>query len=358
LLLPDGVVGAPSLSFSSDAAMGFMTAAANNMYFVDGGAFLFQIHAGGVRTVNGSAAAPSYSFTGEQDSGHYWIGANNIGMSVGGALVMDWENTNVAGAGADLVTISSTLAIMDGGPDIVDGLLIDLTNAVHTGGNVYGIRFDDITGAALANEFALEFEQGWDAAMRMSDNLAEYITFTGAYGAFALQSGTEAFLAFPTGDWAAHGGTATQGFAANAVYVMRGYVERRITISRVAFELVVGGAAGAECGVGIYTSGGTLVGAADGISCLVADQGLIDTDIDNFTIGPGFYLFAVTSDDANVTMRAVSTTGATGVHTIMNATSVQAGTATNASANGEFPATTGVVNASTPNAVLMKWQGS
>lgn len=111
---------------------------------------------------NGTAAAPSYSFTNDTDVGPYLIGAGNIGMSVGGALVMDWEDTNAAGAGADLVTISSTLGIMNGA-DTVRGLFVDLVNANHTGaGNtVYGIDVDGITADANADEYAIHTGAGW-----------------------------------------------------------------------------------------------------------------------------------------------------------------------------------------------------
>jgi hypothetical protein len=121
----------------------------------------------------GSAAAPVITLGGDGDSGIYSIGANNFGMSVGAGLVMDWEDTNAAGAGADLVTISSTLGIMDDNADTFRGLFIDLTNANHTAAVtspiVYGLDIDGITGDAQAVEYAINIGAGWDRDIVFED---------------------------------------------------------------------------------------------------------------------------------------------------------------------------------------------
>lgn len=115
---------------------------------------------------NGTAALPSFSFTNDADVGLYRAGANNIGLSVGGVLVMDWEDTNAAGAGADLVTISSTLGIMDG-TDTVRGLFIDLVNAAHTGAAtvVVGMDIDGIVEDVSTLEYGVRVGSGWDFSL-------------------------------------------------------------------------------------------------------------------------------------------------------------------------------------------------
>lgn len=109
---------------------------------------------------DGTAALPAVSI-GELDDGFFAIGVNNLGVSLNAAVVMDWENTNLAGAGANLTTISAALGIMDGS-DTVNSLSIELTNANHTGtGNtVAGINIGAITGDADATEIMINAPVG------------------------------------------------------------------------------------------------------------------------------------------------------------------------------------------------------
>jgi hypothetical protein len=107
----------------------------------------------------GTAAAPTLAF--EADSGLYLVAADNIGMSVGGALVMDWENTNAAGASANLVTISGTLGAMDGSEDTVRGLYINPTSAGHSAGNYDALSIGNVTGTSAA-EVAITVGTGYD----------------------------------------------------------------------------------------------------------------------------------------------------------------------------------------------------
>jgi hypothetical protein len=126
---------------------------------------------------NGSAAVPAFLLN-DADTGFYLPAANNLGISVGGALVMDLEDTNAAGASADLATISSTLGIMNG-TDTVRGLFVDLTNADHAGaGNlVYGIAVDGILGDAQASEYGIYIGDDWDASIYLAESGAA-IQFT------------------------------------------------------------------------------------------------------------------------------------------------------------------------------------
>lgn len=180
LLLPDGAVGAPSMSFTSDPNTGMYNFGAEQIGFAANGAIAMRVTNAlvqmynPVRAANGTASAPAYTWSTETDVGLYRIGADNIGMALGGALVMDWEDTNAAGAGADLVTISSTLGIMDGS-DTVDGLKIALTNANHTGtGNaVNAFEVSAITGDAQATEIAAKLGAGFDIGIDVANSIVQ-----------------------------------------------------------------------------------------------------------------------------------------------------------------------------------------
>lgn len=123
------------------------------------------IPTGQLETGDGTAAAPAQTFLADDDSGKYRIGANNIGMSIGGALVMDWEDTNAAGAGADLVTVSSITGVMDG-TDVFRGIFVDLTSAAHTGGansnTLVAIDIDGIAANANTREAGVRIGAGFD----------------------------------------------------------------------------------------------------------------------------------------------------------------------------------------------------
>ena len=118
----------------------------------------------------GTAAAPAITFR-ELDDGFYSIGTNNLGLAMNGALVMDWEDTNLAGAGANLTTLRSTLGIMDGSDSVV-GFLIGLTNANHTGaGNTLAaLQINGITADVDATEYGIIIGAGWDFAIHLADN--------------------------------------------------------------------------------------------------------------------------------------------------------------------------------------------
>jgi hypothetical protein len=89
-------------------------------------------------------------------------------MSMGGALVMDWAATNAAGAGADLVTISSKTGIMDGS-DIFRAFVIDVESDDHIGGansnTLIGLDIDGIAGDADAAEYGIQIGSGFDFAV-------------------------------------------------------------------------------------------------------------------------------------------------------------------------------------------------
>lgn len=80
-----------------------------------------------------------------------------------------FDNVPAAGASGTMALFAGTLTAMDAaGGDIVRGLYLDLTNANHTGGALYGTHLELDTGDAQAYESALSLSGAWDT----------HITFT------------------------------------------------------------------------------------------------------------------------------------------------------------------------------------
>ena len=128
---------------------------------------------GQFRISDGTANNPSIVYTSEDDgtgTGYFLVGAANPGVSVNGVLVFDLEDTNVAGAGANLATISAALGIFDGS-DTFNGLSIELTNANHTGSSnvVNAVNIASITGDADASESAIFIGTGFDQAIAFTE---------------------------------------------------------------------------------------------------------------------------------------------------------------------------------------------
>jgi len=76
-----------------------------------------------------------------------------------------------AGASGNLFSTVATLNAMDGAGDTVRGWFLDLTNADHTGGSLYGIDIDSITGDAQATEYAINIGSGWDNGIYSASNI-------------------------------------------------------------------------------------------------------------------------------------------------------------------------------------------
>lgn len=107
LLTGDGLVGAPSHTFTSDTDTGLYRIGANNLGITAGGTKIVDITTSGTAITgtlsatttvtagtllvsgNGAVGAPAHTFTNDLDSGLYWIGANNIGFAAGGNKVLD-----------------------------------------------------------------------------------------------------------------------------------------------------------------------------------------------------------------------------------------------------------------------------
>jgi hypothetical protein len=89
LLLDDGAVGSPALSFSTDTNTGFYRTGADAMAFTANGANVLGVDTTGITTVVGSVGTPSISFLSDRDTGFYTTAANTIGIAANGTLVTE-----------------------------------------------------------------------------------------------------------------------------------------------------------------------------------------------------------------------------------------------------------------------------
>ena len=275
-----------------------------------------------------------------------------------------WHNGVAATSG--LFEIDSGTMVAADGSDTKNMLFLDVENVNHTGtGNTINvIAIDDIVGDANANtngifidtftgtvgaagelESAIKINSGWDSAILLDDDLTDYITFENGNGSFRNHTSPGYFI-FPPGfdnSYADLNGS-TLGGAADNVRVWRWYVDRRLTVSRIVWHITTGGAAGAECSAGLYTSDGATLLINSGAQVCTGADTMHDIDVTDVTIGPGFYIFAVTADDAAVewTVSSAATIDEEGGE-LLNSTTVQIGNAANASANAVLPATVGTI---------------
>lgn len=120
ILLADGAVGTPSLSFGTDTDTGIYRPGANQIAITAGGVAKFAVDSAGglvaaagyIQNSNGSAAAPAYSFSSDPNTGIYSRNPDQIGFSTNG--------TNWAYLGS-----TGTLVFLQNG----DGDAIDIQGA-------------------------------------------------------------------------------------------------------------------------------------------------------------------------------------------------------------------------------------
>src|SRR3990167_2903333 len=115
-----------------------------------------------------------------------------------------------------LMNLGGTVGIANGG-ETIDGLVINLTNANHTGtgntlshlritpgvgdanANMNGILIQALTGtvgAAGEIEAAINIASGWDTGILFDDDLTDYITFENGNGSFQNETNPSSFI-FP-----------------------------------------------------------------------------------------------------------------------------------------------------------------
>lgn len=226
---------------------------------------------------------------------------------------------------------------------------LSLTNADHTGGTVNAIGIDAITGDANATENAIDLGSGWDSGIRFDDDLTDYITFENGNGSFTNHTSPGYWTPTNNGD------ESNGAPGANVVRVKRYYIPYRITVSRIVWNIEVG-AVGADCSVGIYNSDGTTLLLDSGPQVCTGSTTQHDIDVTDATIGPGFFIVAFTTD-VSLTWETIDSGTNTTFEAALNATTAQNGDATNASVNGQLPATLGTITASAVDQVFVKLQG-
>ncbi len=103
LQFPQGVLGAPGMSFIGDTNTGFYSGTGDVMRLACGGVQVFGATGSSfnptvpIRGSDGSAAAPAYSFssTGNNDNGMYLAAGDTLGWSAGGVLRLSISTTLV-----------------------------------------------------------------------------------------------------------------------------------------------------------------------------------------------------------------------------------------------------------------------
>lgn len=113
--------------------------------------------------------------------------AQGIDPTSGGSLFL-YGTENVASAGADVITTPMVLAAMNG-TDTVNGLVIDVTNANHTGANneLNAIRIDSIVFDADAEATAIDIGTQWINTIK-----ANNITMNAQNGTWKIINTTDA----------------------------------------------------------------------------------------------------------------------------------------------------------------------
>lgn len=170
----------------------------------------------------------------------------------------------------------------------------------------------------------------------------------------ATESGTLSFF-IPPYDYFDASSSAAMG-SANQVRVALFYLDRKITINSVHFEVATASAS-TNGSMGIYSSDGNTLHVTTG-AVATTSTGLKNTTLGStVTLDPGFYYFAWTNS---------STTPAFGVglidanaYNIPNAGSMKLlGTAANASSGGALPSTLGTITAvNLGNIAVCKFNG-
>lgn len=164
-------------------------------------------------------------------------------------------------------------------------------------------------------------------------------------------SGPTAFLTLPVDSY---GSTPTTiAGVANTVYALRFELKDRLTLARAAVEITTA-AASSTAGVAVYSADGTTRHAYatfDSSTTGVKSSALSSA----VTLDPGFYVYAWTTSNTSVALRAVAQNS--NLVAILNTTTVHTGSAANASASGVPPTTLGALSSGTFAMPFVKFEG-
>lgn len=100
LLLSDGAVGAPGLSWGNETTSGLYRAGAGDHRYSLSGTDKVQLTTNGLRTASGAVGTPSYSFISDSDTGLYNPSANQLNIACGGAQAVTITSTSLGAAGS------------------------------------------------------------------------------------------------------------------------------------------------------------------------------------------------------------------------------------------------------------------
>jgi len=134
---------------------------------------------GGSTNYASFSATGDLTFVGSADTITKDSGSITMSTTTSGDIIVNpvgvtntFADLPAAGGSGNLFSTVATLNAMDAtGGDIVRGYFLDLTNAAHTGGSLYGIDIDSISGSS-ATEYAINIGSGWDNGIYSASNIA------------------------------------------------------------------------------------------------------------------------------------------------------------------------------------------
>ena len=143
-------------------------------------------------------------------------------------------------------------------------------------------------------------------------------------------------------------GPGASGYAgANVVYFNRVYIDRSVSVNKVAFK-INSGPVGALFSAGLYTDDGNTL-LIDSTPIAATPGVKTSTLLLTVPISPGYYLQAYTGNASYVVYGAV----AIPENAVFNAVMANTGQAANGSVNGQLPATLGTLTASPRGTIVM-----
>lgn len=253
LLLDNGAIGAPGLSWVSEGTSGIYRAGAGDFRYSVSSTDRVQITTQGLGVLAGSAASPSGFFIADPDTGVYSVSANRFGISTGGTSRFRIDST-----GLDLDVALHEIDGSAGTPSYSFG------NDLNTG--FYSSAADQIgfscggTQRLFLSTTALVpnggITLGTSAAKYSQVFAGELTDGASATGSIATSSGATLILG------AGSGWTSTQ-IRANSANDL-------ISISSGTITFTLGGAAAGTMVQGSYT--GTLTGCTTSPTCTVSYQ--------------------------------------------------------------------------------------
>jgi hypothetical protein len=279
---------------------------------------------GGPITITGGAGGAATSITGTVVGG-----AGGLVTVMGG--VGGTSASSTSGGGSSVLVLGGA-----GGANTTSGLTSGAGGNARIDAGAAGAASGGATSGVngnvnIGNVNALNINIG---------NSGSTTTFTGSVVGAAPTSVPNVSVILPTGLGVANG-TAT-GFAANSVNLWLVFIPGKITVTSMIFVYTVGLAATLGA-MGLYTIAGSKVLDSGAQSTATVGGATITVTGLNTVVNAGWYYFAWTASSATVTWNTIGTVGSNVVSILLQSPG-QYGRATNVSASGVLPATTGTIN--------------